>query len=97
MSLKNDIIKNGTAVIIERIQNERNLNGNSMAPRLKDVPSKILLFHVFLIPNKLSPANPSVNTPISAALRFCLYITRVCPSMLLLIKRDLKTTLNHIV
>ena len=75
-------MKNGTAVMTERIQNESNLNGNSNAPRQKEVPSKILLLHVFPIPNKFRPAMPNVSTPISAAFCFCLKMTRVCASIL---------------
>lgn len=45
-----------------------------MAPVANEVPSNMLLRHVFPTPISVMPASPSVHSPIMAALRFCLHL-----------------------
>lgn len=81
MSLMSDIMKKGIATRIEQMTNESILKKPFNSPPPNEVPSKMLFLQIFPIPNIASPANPNVSTPIKAALRFCLYITRVRPFM----------------
>ena len=73
--------KNGIASNTENKKNDSNLKKPSNSPRANDIPSKMLLLQMLPIPTTVKPARPNDNTPIRAALRFCLYMTRVCPSM----------------
>ena len=75
-------MKNGIATITEHKKKDNSLKNPFISPCANDIPSKILFLQMFPIPNNARPANPRDSTPIRAALRFCLYMTRVCPSIL---------------
>ena len=72
MSLNSDMMKKGIATMIEQIKKERILKKPFSSPPPKDVPSKMLFLQILPIPTIARPATPKVNTPIKAALRFCL-------------------------
>ena len=68
-------MKYGIAMRAVKKQKDKHFSTNPIpAFDIKEVPWKILLRHVLPTPMRASPANPKVQTPIIAALRFCLHL-----------------------